>query len=118
VLALSLLACSGGRERAEPAPSDAATPVVRDASVPHLTDTGGRFPECDAYIAAVDEYIHCSKVPAEARRGTLQGIEAMKQGWGDPATMSPEAIKQINDGCKQAHYARGAGQREWTGCPP
>jgi hypothetical protein len=58
--------------------------------------------ECDAYVAAVEAYMKCDKVPQEARDGAKSGIEAMKQGWGDTSAMPEEAKKQTNDACKQA----------------
>ena len=58
--------------------------------------------ECDAYVAAMEKYLACDKVPQEARDGAKQGLDAMKSGWGDTAGMPEEAKKAANDACKQA----------------
>lgn len=58
--------------------------------------------ECDAYVAAMEKYLACDKVPQEARDGAKQGLDAMKGSWGDTAGMPEEAKKAANDACKQA----------------
>jgi hypothetical protein len=63
---------------------------------------GTGLAECDAYVAAMEKYLACDKVPQEARDGAKQGLEAMKSGWGDAAGMPEDAKKAANDACKQA----------------
>ena len=36
--------------------------------------------DCDAYVAAMDKYMQCDKVPQSARDAAKQGLDAMKQG--------------------------------------
>jgi len=58
--------------------------------------------ECDTYVAAMEKYLACDKVPQAARDGAKQGLDAMKGSWGDAANMPEEAKKATNDACKQA----------------
>ena len=58
--------------------------------------------ECDTYVAAMEKYLACDKVPQAARDGAKQGLDAMKGSWGDTAGMPEEAKKAANDACKQA----------------
>jgi hypothetical protein len=58
--------------------------------------------ECDAYVAAMEKYLACDKVPQAARDGAKQGLDAMKGSWGDVAGMPEDAKKAANDACKQA----------------
>lgn len=71
--------------------------------------------ECDAYVAAMEKYLACDKVPQAARDGAKQGLDAMKSGWGDTAGMPEEAKKAANDACKQAVDALKQGA-EAMGC--
>ena len=58
--------------------------------------------ECDAYVAAMEKYLACDKVPQAARDGAKQGLDAMKGSWGDTAGMPEESKTAANDACKQA----------------
>lgn len=65
---------------------------------------GTGVPECDAYIATIQRYAQCPKVPVEAKQAIQQAIGQMAQGWAmlrDPA-VSADARKAAADACKQA----------------
>jgi hypothetical protein len=74
------------------------------------------IPECDAYVAAMDTYMACDKVPQSARDAARQGIEAMKQGWADADQMPDDIRKMAADSCKQALDAMRQ-STDATGCP-
>jgi hypothetical protein len=59
-------------------------------------------PECDDYVAAVEKYLACDKVPQEVRDGTKDALEMMRSGWGDAGALPAEAKQAMADGCKQA----------------
>jgi hypothetical protein len=94
--------------------------VARDApppAAPPSTGTTG-VPECDEYIAAVDQYAACDKVPAEARDAVQQGSAQMRDALSplkDP-TVPAEARKAAAEGCAAA---RDALRQSMTamGCP-
>ncbi len=71
--------------------------------------------ECDAYIAMVEKYVACDKIPQESRDATKQSIESMKAAWGDMGAMPAESRKQTGDACKQGADALKQGA-EAMGC--
>jgi hypothetical protein len=79
----------------EPAKEEAAAPPAEG------TAAGTGLPSCDEYVALVEKYMACDKIPQETRDATKQGIDAMKQGWGDIGALPEETRKQMDDGCKQ-----------------
>lgn len=60
------------------------------------------IPWCDEYIRMVERYMRCDKIPQQARDGVKQGIDAMKQSWGDFTNLPEEAKRATDDACKQA----------------
>jgi hypothetical protein len=58
--------------------------------------------DCDAYVAAMDKYLQCDKIPQATRDAAKQGMDAMKQGWGDTSALPDDVKKQANDACKQS----------------
>jgi hypothetical protein len=83
---------------AEPAKTEPAAPAAGGAAA----STG--VPECDEYVAAIEKFTTCDKVPQAARDAQKQSLDAMKQGWAslsDPAVPA-EAKKAAADGCKTA----------------
>jgi hypothetical protein len=63
---------------------------------------GSGLPECDEYVAAMDKYMSCDKVPQSARDAAKQGLDAMKSGWANMGQMPDDAKKAAGDACKQA----------------
>jgi hypothetical protein len=59
------------------------------------------MPDCDALIAAYADLAKCDKMPKESRDAMAQGLDAMKQGWGDTAKMDDATKKMMGDSCKQ-----------------
>ncbi|MCA9679347.1 MAG: hypothetical protein H6708_17215 [Kofleriaceae bacterium] len=76
---------------------------------------GTGLPDCDAYVASMEKYMQCDKVPQAARDAAKQGMDAMKSGWGDMSGMPDDAKKQANDACKQAVDAMKQGAQA-MGC--
>lgn len=75
----------------------------RPAEVPVVEpdrDTG--LPACDQYVAAMERYLQCDKVPQAARDGSGQGMAAMKSNWDDTRNMPADARRAANDACRQA----------------
>jgi hypothetical protein len=60
------------------------------------------LPECDEYVAAMDKYLQCDKIPQATRDAAKQGMDAMKAGWADMGSLPDDVKKQAADGCKQA----------------
>ncbi len=60
---------------------------------------------CDDYVAKMEAYVRCDRVPQAARDAARQGIEAMRQAWGDTTTMSETSRQAAGDGCKAASAA-------------
>ena len=101
----------GGMPKDEPKDEPAADPAA--PTVPVAGGSG--LAECDTYVAAMEKYLACDKVPQAARDGAKQGLDAMKSSWGDTAGMPEEAKKAANDACKQAVDALKQGA-EAMGC--
>ncbi len=86
--------------------ASSAAPTFQPPSSPDLpaapppTSTGE--PACDDYVAKMERFLACDKVPADAREGGRMGLDAMRQSWGD-LSQQPEANrKAAADGCKVA----------------
>jgi hypothetical protein len=60
------------------------------------------LPSCDAYIAAMDRYLECDKIPQATRDAARQGMDAMKHGWGDVAGLPKDVREQAEDACRQS----------------
>jgi hypothetical protein len=65
-----------------------------------VADSTG-LPNCDALIAAYGDLAKCDKMPKESRDAMAQGLESMKQGWGDLSAADDATKKAMDDGCKQ-----------------
>jgi hypothetical protein len=95
--------------KTEPATPPPAEPAKTEPAAPPAAPAGGAaastgVPECDEYVAAIEKFTTCDKVPQAARDAQKQSLDAMKQGWAslsDPATPA-EAKKAAADGCKTA----------------
>jgi hypothetical protein len=59
------------------------------------------LPHCDSLIAMYDRLAACNTIPQEARDAMKQGLDSMKQAWGDAAKMDSETQRAMDDGCKQ-----------------
>jgi hypothetical protein len=94
------------------APADTAKPA--DTAAPAGAANTG-LAECDAYVAAMDKYMTCDKVPQSARDAAKQGLDAMKSGWANMGQMPDDAKKAAGDACKQAVDALKQGA-EAMGC--
>ncbi len=104
--ALSLAACKKDENKDET--KTKTTEKTTEKTVEKTTEPAKAEPtstglaECDAYIAAVEKFVVCDKVPQASRDATKQGLDSMKTAWGDTAAMPEESKKASNDSCKQA----------------
>ena len=74
-------------------------------------------PECDAYIATLERYVQCAKVPVEAKQAVQQAIPQLLDGWKqlrDPG-VAPEVRRATADACRQAAGALRQAAAQ-TGC--
>lgn len=60
---------------------------------------------CAAYEANMKRLQQCDKMPQAAKDAMQQGLDAFKSGWKDINTYPAEAIKAVDDACKQANDA-------------
>ena len=58
--------------------------------------------ECDEYVAAMEKYLACDKIPQETRDAAKQGVDAMKGSWANASALPDDAKKQMADACKTA----------------
>ena len=76
---------------------------------------GTGLPACDAYIETMEKYLACDKIPQATRDAARQGIELMKQGWGDVESLPDSVKEQTNDACRDSVDALHQGARA-LGC--
>jgi hypothetical protein len=118
VLALStaFLGCKKKEEAkpAEPAPAVDPAPApapaekpAEPAPAPEPTAAAGStgIPECDAYVATMDKYAKCDKIPADAKKAMVDAFEQGKQGWAALANAPAETKTAAAGGCKTADDA-------------
>jgi hypothetical protein len=67
--------------------------------------SSGSVPECDAYVAVMEKYITCDKIPQASRDAARQGLDAMKSAWVNPGAIPADARKAMADACKQGSDA-------------
>ncbi|MCB9559206.1 MAG: hypothetical protein H6708_02215 [Kofleriaceae bacterium] len=79
-----------------------------------VTSTG--LAGCDEYVALMETYLRCDKVPQAARDAARQGLDAMESAWGDMSGVPDDVQRQANDACLQAVDAMKQGMAA-TGCP-
>jgi hypothetical protein len=71
---------------------------------------------CAGYLAAMERFLACDKVPQASRDAARQGIDAMKDAWKQTGTLPAEAQKAMADACKQGE-AGIVGAMTAQGCP-
>ena len=96
---LGLMGCKKDKKKEEPvAPAKTEEPAKTDpamtepaktdpAVAPTAAGQGGAsgLAECDAYVALMDKYLACDKVPQATRDGAKTSLDAMKSGWANAA---------------------------------
>lgn len=119
VLLAALVACSGEKqpeakpEAAKEAKAEAKAPPPAHAEAPKPAEpapaAGGAaatgVPECDAYIAAIENLAKCDKLPQAARDSMKQSADTMKASWkwdGMPEEAKKTAQAAAGSSCKQA----------------
>ena len=98
-----------------------APPAPPPVTPPPIAPPPGALPTtieaaCAGYLARMDRFMACDKVPKESRDAARQGIDAMKQAWTQAGQMPPEAQTAMADACKQAEDALAQAMTA-TGCP-
>lgn len=56
--------------------------------------------ECDSYLAALDKYMKCDKVPQAARDAQQQSAQQMRNGWATWANLPEASRKAAQDAAK------------------
>ncbi len=117
--ALSLGACKKDEKKEEGAkPTEPAAkkdeapkeePKKEEPKAEPAAAGGTGLADCDAYVAAMDKYLACDKIPQAARDAAKQGADAMKSAWGDVGALPDDVKKQTNDACKSAVDALAQG---------
>jgi hypothetical protein len=80
-----------------------------------VTGSSG-LPECDEYVATMETYLQCDKIPQATRDAAKQGVDALKAGWGDIDALPDDVKQQAADACMQAVEALRQGAAA-LGCP-
>jgi hypothetical protein len=107
-------AAAGAAPAARVAAADAAAPAAPAASAP---STG--VAECDSYLAALDKYMTCSKIPQSARDAQAASSKQMRAAWNWsnlPEASRKAAQDAAKSGCSQAHSALQQSGKA-LGCP-
>ncbi len=76
--------------------------------------------ECDAYLAALDKYMQCDKVPQVARDAQAQSAQQMRTGWATWASLPEESRRVAQDAAKTSCTTALASLKtaaSATGCP-
>ena len=90
-------------------------PAASVGAAPATARPGGTgIAECDAYIAIVERYVVCDKIPQASRDAVRQGLDQMKAGW-NPG-MPDDAKKAAADACRAGTDAVKQGATA-IGCP-
>jgi len=100
VLALaSMVIIAGCQKQKEAADATATTETTATTAMTETTattvaaaETTG-VPECDAYLAAVDKYMACEKVPQAARDAQKQARDQMRSGWASWSGLPEDSRK-------------------------
>ena len=98
VLALASMVIIAGCQKHEEAAvtatteTTATTTTETTATTVAAADTTG-VPACDSYLAAVDKYMACEKVPQAARDAQKQARDQMRSGWANWSSLPEESRK-------------------------
>src|SRR5512142_160927 len=76
----------------------AAEPAAKTATTKAAESTG--VAECDSYLAAVEKYLNCAKVPQAVRDGQAMSAKQMRSSWASWATMPEDARKAAQAAAK------------------
>ncbi len=60
------------------------------------------LPACDEYVAMMELYARCDKIPPAAQDATRQAVDQMRSAWADMGNMPVDARRAAEDGCRQA----------------
>jgi hypothetical protein len=117
---MKLMMNDGSAPTTPPATPPPVTPPPTTIAPPPGATTGA-LPAtieaaCAGYLARMERFMACDKVPKESRDAARQGIDAMKDAWKQAGAMPAEAQKAMADACKQAEDALAQAMTA-TGCP-
>ncbi len=107
VLALASMVIVAGCRKQEQSADATATTATTETTVTETTATTATMattttaaaettgvPECDAYLAAVDKYMACEKVPQVARDAQKQARDQMRSGWASWSSLPEDSRKR------------------------
>ncbi len=80
-----------------------ATDTTATTATTASTDTAAQstgVAECDSYLAALDKYMKCDKVPQAARDAQQASAQQMRNGWATWANLPESARKAAQDAAK------------------
>jgi hypothetical protein len=104
----------------EPSPPPAeplAAPVApQQTTASGLAPGGTGLAACDAYVASLQRYAHCDKLPPEAREAFSKASAHSYDTWQGLRNASPEQQHVANEACKQAEVSVEQ-SLESIGCP-
>jgi hypothetical protein len=78
----------------------AATTATTATTTTDAQSTG--VAECDSYLAALDKYMKCDKVPQAARDAQQQSAQMMRNSWATWANLPEASRKAAQDAAKTA----------------
>jgi len=93
---------------------EAAQHQPAEAPVPEAPSIAASIPACHDYIAAVEAYLACDKVPPAAREATRNAMTQMRSAWH--ADMPDDARAAAANACATATQALLDGAAA-IGCP-
>lgn len=107
VLALAAaLTVAGCSKKEEVATATTETTVTTETTATTATETTATaaqstgVAECDAYLAALDKYMQCDKIPQAVRDMQVQSAQQMRTGWATWAGLPEESRKVAQDAAK------------------
>lgn len=90
-------------------------PPQPPATQPSSADAGSFEQACAGYLASMDRFTKCDKVPQASRDAAKSGLDQMRQAMASNA-LPAEAIKAMQDACAQAQTALDQSTTA-MGCP-
>lgn len=94
VLVLASIVIISGCQKQEEAAGVTATTVTTEttATAVAAAETTG-VPECDSYLAVVEKYMACEKVPQAARDAQKQARDQMRSSWANWSGLPEDSRK-------------------------
>jgi hypothetical protein len=126
VLALAATFIVAGCQKQEVATATTETTVTTETMATTAMETTATVAqstgvaECDAYLAALEKYMQCDKVPQAVRDAQAQSAQQMRTSWATWASLPEESRKVAQDAAKTSCTTALATLRTGataSGCP-